>query len=232
MSSIAMNGGLSRPAGFYQSVVGKKVVMAATGFVLCGFVLGHMIGNLQVFQGPEKLNHYAELLQGLGGALWGVRGFLLLCVGLHIISAYQLWRLKGEARPQAYVKKATIATSYAARTMLWSGPIIGAFLVYHILHFTTGQALGSEFIKGDVYHNVIVGFRNPAASLFYMVANILLAMHLYHGVWSMFQTMGVNHPQHTPKLKTLAKIYGWVIGIGNVSMPLAVLTGLIGGAVK
>ncbi|MBI4892036.1 MAG: succinate dehydrogenase cytochrome b subunit [Acidobacteria bacterium] len=232
MSSIAMNGGLSRPAGFYQSVVGTKVVMAATGFVLCGFVLGHMIGNLQVFQGPEKLNHYAEMLQGLGGALWGVRAVLLLCTGLHIISAYQLWRLKGEARPQAYVKKATIATSYAARTMLWSGPIIGAFLVYHILHFTTGQALGSDFVKGDVYHNVILGFRNPAASLFYMVANILLAMHLYHGVWSMFQTMGVNHPQHTPKLKALAKIYGWAIGIGNVSMPLAVLTGLIGGAVK
>lgn len=232
MSSIAMNGGLERTAAFYQSVVGKKVVMAATGFVLCGFVLGHMIGNLQVFQGPEKLNHYAELLQGLGGALWGVRLVLLACTVLHIISAYQLWRLKLSARPQAYVKKATIATSYAARTMIWSGPIIGAFLVYHLLHFTTGQALGDQFIKGDVYHNVIVGFRNPAASVFYIIANILLAIHLYHGVWSMFQSLGVNHPKYTPKLKALAKIYGWVVGIGNVSMPLAVLTGLIGASVK
>jgi succinate dehydrogenase / fumarate reductase cytochrome b subunit len=227
-----MNGGVERTAAFYQSVVGKKVVMAATGFVLCGFVLGHMIGNLQVYQGPEKLNQYAHMLQSLGGALWLVRLVMLTCAALHIISAYQLWRLKNEARPQAYVKKATIATSYAARTMIWSGPIIGAFIVYHVLHFTTGQALGDDFIKGDAYHNVITGFRNPASAVFYIIANILLAIHLYHGVWSMFQSLGVNHPKYTPKLKTLAKIYGWVVGIGNVSMPLAVLTGLIGGSVK
>ena len=227
MSSIAATSGLQRTATFYQSVVGKKVVMAATGFVLCGFVLGHMIGNLQMFQGPEKLNHYAEFLQSLGGALWVIRGVLLLCTVLHILSAFQLWRLKSEARPQAYVRKATIATSYAARTMMWSGPIIGAFLVYHILHLTTGQALGSQFIKGDVYHNVVVGFSNPAVSFFYIVANVLLAMHLYHGVWSMFQSLGVNHPRYTPILKTVAKFYGWIVGIGNVSMPLAVLTQVV-----
>jgi succinate dehydrogenase / fumarate reductase cytochrome b subunit len=232
MSSIALNSGGQRTAAFYQSVIGKKVIMAATGFVLCGFVFGHMIGNLQIYQGAEKLNHYAELLQGLGSALWGVRLVLLSCVGLHMLTAFQLWRLKNDARPQAYVKKATIATSYAARTMLWSGPIIAAFLVYHILHFTTGQALGDQFVKGDVYRNVILGFRNPAASVFYIIANILLATHLYHGVWSMFQTIGVNHPKYTPILRNLAKAYGFVIGIGNVSMPLAVLLGLIGGSVN
>lgn len=227
MSSIAVNSGLNRTATFYHSVVGKKVVMAVTGFVLSGFVLGHMIGNLQVYQGPEKLNHYAEMLQSLGGLLWFARFVLLAAAIFHVTAAYQLWRLKNEARPQSYVKKAHIATSYAARTMIWSGPIVGAFLIYHILHFTTGQALGSQFIKGDVYHNVIVGFQNPAASLFYIIANILLAIHLYHGVWSMFQSLGVNHPKYTPKLKTLAKVYGWVVGIGNVSMPLAVLVGLV-----
>ncbi len=232
MSSIAVNGGLQRTASFYQSVVGKKVVMAATGFILSGFVLGHMIGNLQVFQGPEKLNHYAELLQSLGGALWAIRFVLLASVVLHIIAAFQLWLLKNSARPQAYVKKASIATSYAARTMIWSGPIVLAFLIYHILHFTTGQALGSQFVKGDVYHNVIVGFRHVGVSVFYIVANILLAIHLYHGVWSMFQSVGVNHPKYTPMLKTLAKIYGWVVGVGNVSIPLAVLTGVIGASVK
>ncbi len=226
MSSIAVSNGPARAVTFYQTVVGKKVVMAVTGFVLCGFVGGHMLGNLQLFQGPEKLNHYAHLLQSLGTALWVVRGTLLLTVLLHIWSAYQLWRLKLDARPQAYVKKTAIATSYAARTMIWSGPIIGAFLVYHILHFTTGQAL-PEFQKGEVYHNVIAGFSNPAAAIFYMVANILLAIHLYHGVWSMFQTLGVNHPQYTPKLKLVAKIYAFAIGIGNVSMPLAVLTGIV-----
>lgn len=227
MSSIAVNSGLNRTATFYHSVVGKKVVMAVTGFVLSGFVLGHMIGNLQVYQGPEKLNHYAEMLQSLGGLLWFARFVLLAAAIFHVTAAYQLWRLKNDARPQSYVKKAHIATSYAARTMIWSGPIVGAFLIYHILHFTTGQALGDQFIKGDVYHNVIVGFQNPAASFFYIIANILLAIHLYHGVWSMFQSLGVNHPKYTPKLKTLAKVYGWVVGIGNVSMPLAVLVGLV-----
>lgn len=227
MSSIAVNSGLNRTATFYQSVIGKKVVMAVTGFVLSGFVLGHMVGNLQVFQGPAKLNHYAEMLQSLGGLLWFVRFVLFLSAVMHVTAAFQLWRLKNEARPQAYVKKAHIATTYAARTMIWSGPIVLAFLVYHILHFTTGQAMGEQFIKGDVYHNVVVGFQNPAVSFFYIIANILLAIHLYHGVWSMFQSLGVNHPKYTPKLKTLAKVYGWVIGIGNVSMPLAVLVGLV-----
>ncbi len=122
----------------------------------------------------------------------------------------------------AYVKKSTIATTYAARTMLVSGPIILAFLVYHILHFTTGQA-HRRLQPGRRLRNVVAGFQNPFASLFYMVANILLATHLYHGVWSMFQSLGVNHPKYTPKLKLLAKFYGIVIGVGNVSMPLAVL---------
>ena len=231
MSSIAVEGGLNRTAALYQSVIGKKAVMALTGFVLTGFVLGHMIGNLQVFQGAEKLDHYAALLQSLGGALWIVRGILLACVLLHVLSAFQLWRLKNEARPQAYVKKTAIVTTYAARTMIWSGPIIGFFIIYHLLHFTTGQ-VHPDFRHGEVYRNVILGFRNPAVSFFYILANILLAIHLYHGVWSMFQTLGVNHPKYTPILQTVAKLYGWVIGIGNVSMPLAVLTGVIGASVK
>ena len=226
MGTIALNSGLERTAFFYQSVVGKKVVMAVTGCVLCLFVLGHMLGNLQVYQGPEKLNRYAEFLQGLGAGLWAVRLVLLACVGLHVLSAYQLWRLKLSARPAAYLKKSYVATSYAARTMIWSGPIVLAFIIYHLLHFTTGQA-HPDFRRGDVYHNVIAGFSNPAASLFYILANILLAIHLYHGVWSMFQTVGVNHPRYTPWLKRFSKAYAWVIGIGNVSMPLAVLTGVV-----
>ncbi|MBE0656860.1 MAG: succinate dehydrogenase cytochrome b subunit [Bryobacteraceae bacterium] len=224
--STLVAGGQKRTAILYQSVIGKKIIMAVTGFVLCGFVAGHMVGNLQLFAGPEKLNHYAELLQSLGGALWAIRGALLLAVGLHIAMALQLTKLKWEARPTAYVKKASIASSYASRTMIWSGPIIGAFLIYHLLHFTTGQA-HPEFVRGDVYRNVVTGFQNPAVALFYMVANILLAIHLYHGVWSMFQSLGVAHPRYTPMLKTVAKGYGYVIGIGNVSMPLAVLAGLV-----
>jgi succinate dehydrogenase / fumarate reductase cytochrome b subunit len=226
MSAIAASSGLQRTANFYDSVIGKKAVMALTGFVLCGFVLVHMIGNLQLYQGPEKLNHYAELLRISMPLLWTARIVLLVCAGLHVLSAYQLWMLKRSARPVAYLKKSAIATTYAARTMLVSGPIILAFLIYHILHFTTGQA-HPEFKPGDVYSNVVAGFRNPAAALFYMVANILLATHLYHGVWSMFQSVGVNHPKYTPKLKLIAKLYGIIIGVGNVSMPLAVLAGIV-----
>lgn len=225
MSTVAV-GGLNKTASFYQSVIGKKIIMAVTGLILTGFVLGHMIGNLQVFAGPEKLNHYAEFLQSLGAGLWFVRFVLLASVGLHIAMAVQLQMLKLDARPVAYVKKASLVSTYAARTMIWSGPIVGAFIVYHILHFTTGTA-HPEFVRGDVYRNVVTGFQNPAVSLFYMVANILLAIHLYHGVWSMFQTVGVAHPRYTPMLKVISQVFGFVIGLGNVSMPLAVLTGII-----
>jgi succinate dehydrogenase / fumarate reductase cytochrome b subunit len=225
MSTIAV-GGLNRTAALYQSVIGKKVIMAVTGFILSGFVLGHMIGNLQVFAGPEKLNAYGAFLQSLGGALWAARIVLLASVGLHITMAVQLTKLKLDARPQPYVKKTALVSTYAARTMIWSGPIVGAFLVYHLLHFTTGQA-HPDFKPGDVYANVITGFRNPAVSLFYMVANILLAFHLYHGVWSMFQSLGVAHPRYTPLLKRVAQAFGIVVGLGNVAMPMAVLTGIL-----
>lgn len=225
MSTIAV-GGLNRTAAFYQSVIGKKVIMAVTGFILSGFVLGHMIGNFQVFAGPEKLNAYAEFLHSLGGLLWVARLVLLASVGLHIAMAVQLTMLKLEARPEPYVKKTSLVSTYAARTMIWSGPIVAAFIIYHLLHFTTGQA-HPDFKPGDVYANVIIGFRNPAVSLFYMVANILLAFHLYHGVWSMFQSLGVAHPRYTPILKRVAQAYGIVIGLGNVAMPMAVLTGIL-----
>lgn len=225
MSTIAM-GGLNRTAALYQSVIGKKVIMAVTGFILSGFVLGHMIGNLQIFAGPEKLNAYAAFLHSLGGLLWVARLVLLASVGLHIAMAVQLTMLKLEARPEAYVKKSALVSTYAARTMIWSGPIVGAFIIYHLLHFTTGQA-HPDFKPGDVYANVVIGFRNPAVSLFYMVANILLAFHLYHGVWSMFQSLGVAHPRYTPVLKRVAQAYGIIIGLGNVAMPMAVLTGIV-----
>ena len=227
MSSIAASSGAPRPVALFQSVIGMKAIMAVTGFILCGFIFGHMLGNQQIYIGREQLNKYAAFLQGLGELLWVIRGALLVALLLHVYSAFVLWMQKNAARPTAYVKKAYIATSYAARTMIWSGPIVAAFLVYHILHFTTGQALGEQYIHGDVYHNVITGFSNPLVAVFYMVANILLAVHLYHGVWSMFQSLGLNHPKWMPKLRLLAKGYGWLIGLGNCGIPLAVLAGIV-----
>jgi succinate dehydrogenase / fumarate reductase, cytochrome b subunit len=226
MSAMAASGGLKRTATLYESAIGKKAVMAVTGVVLCGFVLVHMLGNLQVFAGPEQLNHYAATLKASAPVLWGARIVLLASVFLHILSAFQLWSLKRAARPIAYVKKEAIASTYAAQTMMLSGPIVLAFIIFHLLHFTTGQA-HPNFIEGDVYHNVIVGFSNPFAALFYIIANVLLAFHLYHGAWSMFQSLGINHPKYTPKLRLGAQLFGFLIGAGNVAMPLAVLAGVI-----
>jgi len=228
MSSVAVNSGMARSAALFNSVVGRKIVMAVTGMILTGFILAHMIGNLQIFLGAERINAYGRFLHGNLELLWPARIVLLVAVGLHVLAAWQLTILNNfKARPVAYLKKTAIAADYAARTMVWSGPIVAAFIVYHLLHFTTGAA-HPNFIEGDVYHNVITGFQVPAAALFYIVANIALATHLYHGVWSMFQTLGVNHPRYTPWLKVGAKAFGIAIGLGNCSIPLAVLTGLLG----
>ena len=143
-----------------------------------------------------------------------------------------MWLLKRAARPEAYVKKDDLPASYAARTMIWSGPIVGAFIVFHVLHLTVGAVLPLEDVDGnpvtpDVYHNVIAGFQNYAVSAFYIVAMILLCMHLYHGLWSMFQSMGINHPRYTPLIKKGAAIVAILIAIGNCSIPIAVMAGLL-----
>ena len=157
---------------------------------------------------------------------------LLLAVGLHILASLQLWKLKRDARPQAYVKKDDPAAGYASRTMMWSGPIVAAFVIFHILHLTAGMVVPLSDIGGDpnmpnVRANVVNGFSNPAISGFYILAMILLCMHLYHGLWSMFQSLGFHHPRYTPKLKKGAAIFAILIAIGNCSIPLAVMAGLV-----
>jgi succinate dehydrogenase / fumarate reductase cytochrome b subunit len=230
MSSVVAQSGPARTAALYKSIVGKKILMGVTGIILCGFVLGHMVGNLQIFLGPEKINAYGRFLHENLELLWPVRIILTASVLLHILAAWQVTVLNNfQARPVAYVKKTALTSSYAARTMVWSGPIIAAFVIYHLLHFTFGSVHPS-FIEGDVYHNVTAGFSVPIVSAFYIVANILLAMHLYHGAWSMFQSLGLNHPRYTPWLKAGAKLFGIVIGIGNCSIPLAVLAGILPGS--
>jgi succinate dehydrogenase / fumarate reductase cytochrome b subunit len=211
---------------FWDSTAAKKAVMAATGAILIGFVLGHMAGNLQVYLGPAKLDAYAEFLQHTPTLLWGTRVVVGLCVILHFLSAMQLWLLNRRARPQSYVKKKAIGSSYASRTMMWSGPLLLAFIIYHLLHFTTGQA-HPDFRPGQVYRNVIVGFQNVPASIAYIVAMVMLGTHLMHGVWSMFQTAGVNHPKYTPLLKRLALVVAAVLMIGNISIPVSVLIGVL-----
>ena len=211
---------------FFGSSVGKKMVMAVTGVILFGFVLGHMIGNLQVYLGPEALNAYAALLKSTGGMLWVVRLGLLLAAGLHIWAATSLTLTSWAARPQGYRVVDSRGSTYASRTMRWGGPILGLFIVYHLLHLTVGSAHPS-FDHLDVYGNVVRAFRVWWVSAAYIVAMLALGLHLYHGVWSMFQTVGLNHPRYNPLIRTLATIFAIVVVVGNVSIPAAVLTGLV-----
>jgi succinate dehydrogenase / fumarate reductase cytochrome b subunit len=213
---------------FWQTTVGKKAVMAVTGVILFGFVVGHLLGNLQIYQSPEKINHYSEFLKAHPGPLWGARITLLLAVILHMWASFQLWLLQKEARPIGYVKKESIASTYASRTMMWSGPIILAFIIFHLLHFTFGTVHpGGPFDVHNVYNNVVLGFQVWPVSLFYIVAMIMLCYHLYHGLWSMFQSLGISHPVYTPWIKRAAKTAAILIAVGNISIPVAVLAGLI-----
>ena len=210
----------------WDSTNGKKAVMAVSGCVLFLFVLGHMLGNLQVFEGPEQFNKYAALLRTLPEGLWAVRIILLIMVVLHIVAAVQLALRKRAARPIGYAKRKPIGSTYSSRTMYWSGPIILAFIIYHLLDLTAGN-LNPNFIEGDVYHNVIASFSNPLVSAWYIFAMVLLALHLRHGVWSMFQSVGLSHPRYTPTLRRAATAFAVVIFLGFISVPIGVLTGLV-----
>lgn len=223
--------GLARAARFYEAPVGKKAVMAVTGVILVGFVLGHMIGNLQIYLPPDAngeypIDKYGKLLHANAGLLWTARIGLLVSVILHIWSAAALWSLKRSARPTGYLKPNSLASTYASRTMYWSGPIVGFFIVYHLLHFTTGT-VHPNFQLYAVQDNVVRGFSVWYVSAFYIFAMVLLCMHLYHGVWSMFQSLGFNHPRYTPKLQTGAKLFAYAIAIGNISIPVSVLLGIV-----
>jgi succinate dehydrogenase cytochrome b subunit len=217
---------MSRALTFYSTSIGKKVVMAITGLILFGFVIGHMLGNLQVFMGANQMNAYAAMLKANATLLWGVRIVLLVAVILHIVAAVQLTRMSQRSRPEGYHYKDLIQADYAARTMRWSGPIIAVFVIYHLLHFTTGS-VHPRFDVHDVYRNVISGFRVWPVSLFYIIAMVALAFHLWHGVWSMFQTLGLINPKSDKMIHRLAAIATLALVIGFISIPMAVLAGLI-----
>lgn len=212
---------------FYGTSIGKKVVMAATGIVFLGFVVVHLVGNLQIFLGPAQLNGYAEFLHSKPGLVWAFRLVLLGAVALHILAATQLTLQSWKARPQKYVRQRYQESSYAARTMRWSGPLLGLFILYHLLHFTTGQA-HSAFVAGEVYANVVAGFSVWYIAAVYIVAMVMLGLHIYHGIWSLFQTVGANHPKYNHLRRGLAAAVTLVVVCGNISMPVAVLTGIIG----
>jgi succinate dehydrogenase / fumarate reductase, cytochrome b subunit len=228
MATVVIDTRPARPHGFWASTNGKKAVMAVTGLILFLFVLFHMIGNLQVFEGPEQLNFYVLALRRFPEALWGARIILLVSVILHIWASVQLAVRKSQARPVGYSKRDNVASDYASRTMYWSGPIVLAFIIFHLLHLTTGTIHpGGQFVEGDVYRNVVSGFQVWYVSAWYIFAMILLGFHIRHGAWSMFQSLGLNHPRHTPILKKAAAVLAIIIVVGYISIPLSVLLGLV-----
>jgi succinate dehydrogenase / fumarate reductase, cytochrome b subunit len=219
---------------FYGTAVGKKVVMAITGFITFGFVAVHVLGNLQIFAGAERLNRYAAFLQGLGGILWVFRGVMLISIVLHVLSATQVTLQSWAARPKGYAVHRLRETTYAARTMRWGGPIIALFVIYHLLHFTTGQLhptpeafLPSADGHVNVFNNVVTGFQVPWASAIYMVAMVLVGLHLYHGVWSMLQTIGASHPKWNAWRRRFALAFALFVTLGGLSIPAAVLAGIV-----
>lgn len=228
MSTLAAAQPANRAPSFWASTVGKKIVMAVTGVIMFGFIIGHLLGNLQVFEGPAKLNAYGAFLHSIGELLWPVRIILLLSVTLHIVATVQLALRKKAARPIGYSRKKAIASSYASRTMYWSGPIVAAFIIFHLLHLTAGYIHpGAAYIEGDVYHNVVSGFQVWWVSAWYILAVSLLGLHLRHGLWSMFQSVGIHQPQHTARLKRAAAVIALLIVLGYISIPISVLLGLV-----
>jgi succinate dehydrogenase / fumarate reductase cytochrome b subunit len=212
-------------ADFVGSSIGKKVLMAVSGVALFGFVLGHLSGNLIVYRGPEAFNAYAEFLQH-NPLLWPARLGLLALVGVHIWASTSLTLANKAARPVAYRAVEPDASSYASRTMWWSGPLLASFIVYHLLHMTVGSA-HPQFIPGDAYHNFVTGFSAPWSSGFYIVAMLCLGLHLRHGVWSMLQSVGLSHPRYDALRKHVATAFAAFVVVVNISFPVAVLAGIV-----
>ena len=211
--------------------------MALTGIMLLGYVLVHMLGNLKVYIGPAEINEYGEALRELGGhlvprthLLWVLRIGLLAAGVVHLHAAYSLTRTNVAARGSRYSKRDYIAASYASRTMRWTGVIVAFFVLFHLADLTwgTSPAAVAGWERGEVYSNLIASFERPVVSALYIVANLALGLHIFHGTWSLFQSLGWSHPRFNAWRRYAAGAFTAVIVIGNLSFPIAVLTGRLG----
>jgi succinate dehydrogenase / fumarate reductase cytochrome b subunit len=220
---------MQKAIGFVDTTIGKKAVMAVTGLVLFGFVIGHMAGHLQMFLGPDVYNAYAHSLKASAPILWGVRSLLLISVVLHVWAAVTLVARTNAARPVGYRMKRDVTTTYAARTMKYSGPLLLAFIVFHVMHFTAPGIPMGNYVHDpeDPYSNFVNAFHIPWVTLLYVVAMSLLALHLYHGAWSFMQTLGLNHPKYNEKRNKGAKAAALAVAFGFAIVPIAVLLGLV-----
>ncbi len=241
VSATAVSSRRRRPffLDLYSTAVGKKYVMAISGLAMIGFVVFHMIGNLKMYFGQADLDHYAEFLKELlypiapkGVVLWILRGGLIAMLALHLHAAWSLTRLNRTARAVKYQGPRDYqVANFASRTMRWTGIIVLAYLVWHLLDLTFGtvNAIGTdgEFVRGEVYNNVVRSLDRPVVAAFYIVANILLGIHLFHGAWSFFQSLGWNNPRFNAWRRGFAVGIATVVVVGNVSFPVAVLAGIV-----
>jgi succinate dehydrogenase / fumarate reductase cytochrome b subunit len=212
---------------FWHSTIGKKVVMAVTGLIGIGFVIGHMTGNLLMFKGETAMYHYAMLLRTSMPLLYTVRTVLLASVVLHIVAAYQLTQMAKAARPQDYVQRKPQVTTLAAKTMRWGGVLLLAFIIIHILQITLGVSfLLPQFTHLDPYNNLRVAFSNPLWVVFYLLAMAALALHLYHGGWAVVRTLGVSRPSQHPLKRQISLVIAIVVAIGFAAIPVAAALGM------
>ncbi len=219
---------------FWRSAIGKKWVMAVSGIMLLGFVLFHMIGNLKIYLGAAHLDEYAEWLRTIGEPfvprgifLWILRVGLIAAFFFHIVAAAQLTRMNQRSRPVKYQSpRDYVAADFASRTMRWTGVIVGLFVIFHLMDLTWGT-VDPHWARGHVYANVIHSFQRVPVAIVYIVANIALAIHIFHGAWSMFQSLGLNNPKWNDARRKFAIGFALLIGIANVSFPLLVVTGVV-----
>ena len=224
-----MSAAVRKRPSLYATAVGKKYAMAISGLILMGYVLVHMVGNLKIYFGAESLNKYSQWLHEVGEPaprewlLWGVRFLLLAAVFVHIHAAYSLTVMNRRARPERYQSKRDyVAADFASRTIRWTGIIVFFFVIFHLLDLTWGTA-NPDFVEGAPYHNIITSFERTPVAIAYVVANMALGIHLYHGAWSLFQSMGWFGNWRRP----FSIGFAGLIVMGNVSFPLAVMFGVI-----
>ena len=227
--TVAAHQAPARPSAvvrFWDSSIGKKALMAVTGLIMVGFLIVHVLGNLQMFEGPLKINEYSAALRRLGPLLWLARGVLIVSVIVHIIAAYQLTRRKQVARPVGYADQEAQVSTFAARTIRWGGVLVLIFIVLHLLHFTFGT-IHPVFDHKDVYGNVVAAFQIWWVALLYLVAMVVVGLHLYHGTWSSLRTLGLTRPSADPLKRRVVTVLAWAIFLGFSIIPIAVLARLV-----
>lgn len=224
---------MQRGVSLYRTSIGKKIVMATTAIILFLWITAHMIGNLKVFEGPQTFNGYAHFLRVMGGPifpptvlLWIIRVVVLASVLFHIVAYVQLWLQDRGARKKGYKRYRPDVFSFASRTMMWGGITIFVFVIWHLLDLTFGT-VNPGFVSGDPYHSVIASFDRWPVAVFYLIALLALGMHLYHGVWSVFQTLGFSNPRYNRYRRPLATVVAVVIAGGFSLVPLAVMAGIL-----